>query len=270
MRPRHRWFIVENAPDSDVQGPSRVPPSLLASTIESALATRRAHPHWPIPAHVFFDAVLPYATLSEPREYEWDWRAKLAPFMQGLIDQYAPARANLSQVIELLNARAWTFTTPAIKFQASDANRVNAYSVRQVVEHKVSSCTGESIFLVAALRSVGVPARVAGVPHWQKGSTLCPDGDASAQCGNHNWVEAWTGREWAFVDQNSGVPGLDRAFFFPAQTDQLQGDVQHAVYASSWSTAAPTTFPLVFDASAHVPAFDRTKWYQARGRRGGS
>jgi hypothetical protein len=55
--------------------------------------------------------------------------------------------------------------------------------------HSNSSCTGLSVFLVAAYRSVGIPARVAGVPHWLKGPSICPDGDESPDCGNHNWGE---------------------------------------------------------------------------------
>jgi hypothetical protein len=51
--------------------------------------------------------------------------------------------------------------------------------------------TGVAMFLAFSLRSVGIPARVAGTPHWDKGPKVCPHGDADAPCGNHNWVEVW-------------------------------------------------------------------------------
>ena len=40
-----------------------------------------------------------------------------------------------------------------------------------------ASCTGLSIFLISALRSVGIPVRLAGTPAW-----VLTDG-------NHDWVE---------------------------------------------------------------------------------
>eukprot|EP00391_Amoebophrya_sp_Ameob2_P011916 CAMPEP_0178985184 /NCGR_PEP_ID=MMETSP0795-20121207/2013_1 /TAXON_ID=88552 /ORGANISM="Amoebophrya sp., Strain Ameob2" /LENGTH=650 /DNA_ID=CAMNT_0020676117 /DNA_START=214 /DNA_END=2166 /DNA_ORIENTATION=+ len=62
-----------------------------------------------------------------------------------------------------------------------------------------SSCTGQAVFMVALFRTLGIPARAAGVPHWKKGAEECPLGDASEGCGNHNWVEVWDGSKWHFL-----------------------------------------------------------------------
>ena len=97
------------------------------------------------------------------------------------------------------------------------------------------------MFLTAACRAVGIPARVAGVPHWDKGSETCPDGDADAACGNHNWVEVWVDGEWAFVDQD-GNKELNTGWFYPGDTGfQQPGTTNHSIFSSSW--APPSTLP---------------------------
>ena len=56
-----------------------------------------------------------------------------------------------------------------IKFVAAPPDELNHYSVFSVLNARNSSCTGLAVFLACSLRSVGIPARVAGVPHWVKG-----------------------------------------------------------------------------------------------------
>lgn len=88
------------------------------------------------------------------------------------------------------------------------------------------SCTGLALYVVAALRSVGIPARVAGTPHWNKcggrgkACKACPGGDictpgfgsSDDSCGNHDWAEAWADGEWHFMDP-AGDPKLDHGKF---------------------------------------------------------
>lgn len=62
-------------------------------------------------------------------------------------------------------------------------------------------CGEESAFLVAALRSVGVPARQVYVPRWSH----CDD--------NHAWVEALCDSEWRFLGACEPEPVLDRGWF---------------------------------------------------------
>ena len=44
-----------------------------------------------------------------------------------------------------------------------------------------ASCTGMSIYMASALRSIGIPARVVGTPAWHN----------HRQDGNHNWIEIY-------------------------------------------------------------------------------
>jgi len=62
-------------------------------------------------------------------------------------------------------------------------------------------CGEESAFLVAALRSVGIPARQVYAPKWAH----CDD--------NHAWVEALCGGKWRFLGACEPEPVLDRGWF---------------------------------------------------------
>ena len=55
---------------------------------------------------------------------------------------------------------------------------------------KKASCTGLSIFYAAALRSVGIPARIVGVLSWNH------------LRGNHTWTEVYLDNEWRMLEFN--------------------------------------------------------------------
>ncbi|KAF4751560.1 hypothetical protein FOZ63_032935 [Perkinsus olseni] len=185
-----------------------------------------------------------------------------------------------------LNEKAWEFTDPPIVFVAAPPNEADPYSLYEVIEGKSSSCTGLALYLVAALRSVGIPARVAGTPHWNKGAIECPHGDGDAPCGNHNWVEVYIPEHdgsppgWTVVDQRS-VPlsSLNTSFFIPSPARHQNGlTVNHTTYAASYAppemllheedypvgegVLSAKLFPLVFDWSYDsVPAWNTTAMY---------
>lgn len=62
-------------------------------------------------------------------------------------------------------------------------------------------CGEESTFLVAALRSVGIPARQVYTPRWAHTDD------------NHAWVEAWADGKWHFLGACEPEPVLDLAWF---------------------------------------------------------
>ena len=59
-------------------------------------------------------------------------------------------------------------------------------SPKESIEQGLASCTGLSIVLIDACRSVGVPTRLVGTPMWAN------------KAGNHTWVEIWDG-DWHFT-----------------------------------------------------------------------
>jgi len=252
-------YLIDNMPKSDLEV---ITADFLATITVNRIKKRLKR--WPeVPWDVFVEFTLPYAALSEPRDKSLskDFQNKL----ESHVDKYVTKDATLSQAAVVLNTKAYAITNPPIIFQAAAPNKVNAYSPYQVVQNKSSSCTGESVFLVYALRLAGIPARVAGVPHWNRGPQLCPLKDKSPKCGNHNWVEVFTEKgEWAFLDQNTANP-LNKAWFVPELTNELkEGDRMHTIYAATWNIKTKLRFPLVFDPTyKEVSAVERTEWYQS-------
>jgi hypothetical protein len=62
-------------------------------------------------------------------------------------------------------------------------------------------CGEESVFTVAALRSVGIPARQVYTPRWAHTDD------------NHAWVEAWVDGQWRFLGACEPEPALDLGWF---------------------------------------------------------
>jgi transglutaminase-like putative cysteine protease len=62
-------------------------------------------------------------------------------------------------------------------------------------------CGEESVFTVAALRSVGIPARQVYTPRWAHTDD------------NHAWVEAWVDGQWHFMGACEPEPALNMAWF---------------------------------------------------------
>jgi len=62
-------------------------------------------------------------------------------------------------------------------------------------------CGEESTFTVAALRTVGIPARQVYTPRWAHSDD------------NHAWVEIWSGGEWHYMGACEPEPVLDRGWF---------------------------------------------------------
>ena len=60
----------------------------------------------------------------------------------------------------------------------------------EALAEKKISCTGQTILMVCAFRSVGIPARAVGVPTWNHIR------------GNHTWPEVWLDGEWQMIEFN--------------------------------------------------------------------
>ena len=233
----------------------------LYERVDQALSTRTQFP-WSsqIPELLFLNDVLPYGVLREPRDAWWragplgglSGVANLADFAKSLVQHCG----DITCAAMALNTAVWNITEPAIVFEAAPANTLNSYGVFETAAKKKSSCTGLSIFLVSALRSVVIPARLAGTPHWSRGRQLCPHGDSDPACGNHNWVEVWVPEAggWSFIDQRRpdfSVLPLNQSFFSPLQTNEQRGqDALHSIYASSFAT----TYWLANMGAANYPA----------------
>ena len=83
-------------------------------------------------------------------------------------------------------------------YQPSDARTSSPLAT---VRTAYGRCGEESTLLVAALRSVGIPARQVYTPRWAHTDD------------NHAWVEAWADGRWHFLGACEPEPVLDLGWF---------------------------------------------------------
>ena len=174
----------------------------------------------------FRDAILPYASVSERREL---W----LPLLREKCLPMVAAAKSPAEAAVILNTRIF----PEWKVQYSTKRARADQSPRESMESGLASCTGLSILLVNACRSVGVPARFVGVPMWTDGS------------GNHSWVEIWDGARWRYTGAAEPTGDrLDEGWFSGRAAGQGRSKPEHAIYAVTWRDTG-VEFPMVFDPS---------------------
>ncbi|MCP4571527.1 MAG: polyhydroxyalkanoate depolymerase [bacterium] len=218
-RDHMRWLITA-MPTDDL---TRLDAAYLLENHRHAVTAWREAP-WSeaIDTALFRDAILPYASVSERRDPWWaDLRARCLPLVA---DATSPAEAAAR-----LNNAIWDEFD--VKYSTGRAKADQ--SPFESMESGLASCTGLSVLLIDACRSVGVPARFVGVPLWSDGS------------GNHSWVEIWDDG-WHFTGafEPSGME-LDRGWFEGKTATAVEDDPRYAVYAVTWQDT-PLSFPMVW------------------------
>lgn len=225
-------FLTENMPAGDRD---TLPGELLRENVKYALQAREEFP-WTaaLPDSVFLNEVLPYAVVDEPRE---NWR----PRFYALFEPRVRGMKTIEEAIEAVNRDINKAVGVEYDVRRARTNQSPGESMAQ----GMASCTGLSIILVDALRSVGVPARFAGTPLWWDGR------------GNHSWVEVWIDGEWRFTEFYPDPAGPDNAWFLP---DAGRSEV--------WATSFKPTgeaFPMVWsEGSTEVHGVDVGDRYRAR------
>lgn len=125
-----------------------------------------------LPIDIIFNFVLPYRANNEDFSL-------YAPYfyreLEGLI--------NKKSIVETaLEVNYWCYSKAT--YAQADGRTQNALTT---VKSGKGRCGEESVLLVSALRSVGIPARQCYSPYWSH----CDD--------NHAWVEVFTGEKWEFM-----------------------------------------------------------------------
>jgi len=203
-----KWLIT-HMPDEDLKELSA---EFLLSNCELAYNVRN-HTPWgsEVPDELFFAYVLPYANLNERVE---DWRLdfynKFYPMVKDKRSSYeAVALLNHSIFKEL----GVIYSTARPKADQSPYESIDA---------GMASCTGLSILLIDACRSVGIPARFVGTPSWHNNS------------GNHSWVEIWDG-EWHFTGAAEPTgEKLNESWFQDLASNATKGSSKYGIFAATW------------------------------------
>jgi hypothetical protein len=213
-------FLIANLPDADLRA---LRADFLRENVALAYQARKAVP-WGkrIPEEIFLNDILPYANVDEERDpWRKEFFALCLPLVRGC---KTPAEA-----AQRLNGTIFA----KLKVRYSTERKKPHQSPKESIAQGKCSCTGLSILLADACRSVAVPARLAGTPMWTN------------MRGNHTWVEVWD-RGWHYAGAAEPDPkGLDRAWFTHDAAQAKKDSRQHAIYAVSFRKTR-LTFPLVW------------------------
>ena len=213
-------FLFTHMPEHDLK---QLSPSLLIANVTLAEDAMAKAP-WrdQVPRAIYLNDVLPYACVNETRD---DWRQMLREKCTPLIaDCKTPGEA-----AQRINQKLFKLVNVKYSTKRKRADQ----SPLESMETGLATCTGLSILLVDACRSVGIPARVVGTPLW-----------ANLR-GNHTWVEIWDG-DWHFTGAAEADPkGLDRGWFRHDASQARKDEPRHAIYASSFAKTG-LSFPMVW------------------------
>lgn len=213
-------FLLDNMPERDLRTLSA--PLLLENISLAYAALAKAPWRDQVPKEIFLNDILPYASINEKRD---DWRNILREKCLPLVeDCRTPAEA-----AQRINQKLFKLTNVRYSTERKKADQ----SPLETMESGIATCTGLSVLLIDACRSVGVPARIVGTPLWTN------------LRGNHTWVEIWDG-DWHFTGAaEPDAKGLDRGWF-KHDASQARKDLPlHAIYASSFRKTG-LTFPMVW------------------------
>ena len=181
-------FLLTHLPQCDLDC---YPPNLFLSFADHALALRETAPwckalNWEIFAHyVLF-----------PRVNDEDLSFHRDIFHNSLWSRVKDLSTTQDRVLEV---NRWCHEHAS--YQAQDDRTASPLTVYRCGSGR---CGEESVFLVSALRSVGIPARQVYAPRWSH----CDD--------NHAWVEALCDGQWRFLGACEPEPVLDRGWFTTA------------------------------------------------------
>jgi predicted esterase len=233
-------FLIENMPQRDL---TTLSGAYLVSNVNLAYSAWRTSP-WKsyVPTDILLNDILPYANLTEDRdESRAMLQEKCEPLITGASTAGEAAQRLNKNIYDLFNVHYST------KRNRADQNPTES------IASGLASCSGLSILLVDACRSVGIPARVAGTPLWTNMS------------GNHTWVEIYD-HGWHFVGASEpDSKGLDHSWFTQNAAEAVKTDPVHAIYAVSYLKTG-LSFPLVWAPGAtYVNAVNVTDRYAAQG-----
>ena len=141
---------------------------------------------WKVPEREFRHFVLPLRVNNE------DLDSARVVFYRML----KPRVEGLSMEEAILEVNHWCHEK--MTYQPSDGR---THAPLASLKNALGRCGEESTFCVAALRSVGIPARQVYTPRWAHTES------------NHAWVEAWADGRWRFLCACEPEPVLDLGWF---------------------------------------------------------
>ena len=177
-----------------------IPVEILAGYVEATLEALGTIPYCKtIPAEIFFPYVLYHRVNSEYTDGSRGFLLReLLPHVQGK-----------SMAQAALSVNYWCYAHAT--YTPADDRTLGPLAV---LRRTWGRCGEESVLTVAALRSVGIPARQCYCPRWSH----CDD--------NHAWVEVWIDGSWHYLGACEPEPVLDRGWFTAAASRAMLVDTK--------------------------------------------
>jgi len=210
-------FLLAYMPEQDL---GKLSADFILENVALAYLARETFP-WchELPEDIFFNEVLPYASLNEERD---NWR----PNFFTRFEPYVRDCKTIYEAIDSINQNIQAEL--GVEYNTSRSRRANN-SPFQAMKEGMATCTGLSFLLVDAFRAVGIPARFAGTPMWTN------------MTGNHSWVEVWIDGTWYFTEYYPEA--LNKSWFVSRAGQADPENPIHCIYATSYKPAN-SRFPL--------------------------
>lgn len=135
---------------------------------------------------IFLNYVLQYRINNENIEF----------FSKEFYNELEPRIKSMTMYDAVLEVNYWCFEKAT--YHSTDDRTASPFTV---IKNAYGRCGEESTLCVAALRSVGIPARQCYTPRWAH----CDD--------NHAWVEVWVDGTWHFLGACEPEGRLDTGWF---------------------------------------------------------
>ena len=175
-------FLYAYMPLADV---TDYPASYYLDQVRATFRTRKEM-GWKVPEREFRHFVLPLRVNNE----------NLDTSRVAFYRELGPRVKGMSMKDAILEVNHWCHEK--MTYQPSDARTSSPLASMM---NALGRCGEESTFCVAALRSVGIPARQVYTPRWAHTDD------------NHAWVEAWADGQWHFLGACEPEPVLDLGWF---------------------------------------------------------
>ena len=175
-------FLYAYMPLADV---TDYPAEFFLANVRKSLQAREEM-GWNVPEREFRHFVLPLRTNNEDLD-----SARLVFY-----DELKARVQGMPMRDAILEVNHWCHEK--MTYQPSDGR---THAPLASVKNALGRCGEESTFCVAALRSVGIPARQVYTPRWAHTES------------NHAWVEAWADGQWWFLGACEPEPVLNLGWF---------------------------------------------------------
>lgn len=200
-------YLISYMPERDL---TTLKSGFLLENLEYAYKARNKY-SWckSLPDSIFFNEVLPYANITENRD----------PWRKDFYERFAKYVEKEKDIVGALMSVARNIKEEVKVEYNTKRSKVDS-SPKEAMAENMATCTGLSILLTDAYRSVGIPSRLAGTAMWTNYK------------GNHTWSEVWVDNKWQFIEYYPDT--LNQSWFLADAGKADAKNMIHWIYAVSY------------------------------------